>query len=55
MNMTHGSSSIDLVPAAEDEAGLSIIHPEDREKVKTDIKIGWISCVCRTKRILEEF
>lgn len=55
MNMTHGSSPIDLVPAAEDEAGLSIIHPEDRKKLKTDITMGRISCVCRTKRILEEF
>lgn len=55
MNMTHGSSSIDLVPAAEDEAGLSIIHPEDRQRLKTDIMMGRISCVCRPKRILEEF
>lgn len=29
--MTHSSSSVDLVPAAEDEAGLGVIHPEDRQ------------------------
>lgn len=30
-DMTHGSGSIDLIPAAEDEAGLSIIHPEEQQ------------------------
>lgn len=55
MNVTHGSGSVDLVPAAEDEAGLSIIHPEDRQRLKTDIMMGRNSCVCGPERILEEF
>lgn len=29
--ITHGSGAVDLVPAAEDEAGFSIIHPADRQ------------------------
>lgn len=29
---THGGSSVDLVPAAEDEAGFSVVHPEKNEK-----------------------
>lgn len=31
VDMTHSGSSVDLVPAAEDEAGLGVIHPEDRQ------------------------
>lgn len=32
VDMTHSSSSVNLIPAAEDEAGLSVIHPEDRQR-----------------------
>ena len=28
VDMTHGSGSVDLVPAAEDEAGLGVVHSE---------------------------
>lgn len=31
---THGGSSVDLIPAAEDEAGFSVVHPEKKEKKK---------------------
>lgn len=29
VDVTHSGSSVDLVPAAEDEAGLGIVHPDD--------------------------
>lgn len=29
--ITHGGGAVDLVPAAEDEAGFSVIHPADRQ------------------------
>lgn len=29
---THGSGSVDLVPAAEDEAGFGVVHPAKSEK-----------------------
>lgn len=28
IDVTHGSSSVDLIPAAEDEAGLGVVHSE---------------------------
>lgn len=31
---THGGSPVDLVPAAEDEAGFSVVHPERNKKEK---------------------
>lgn len=34
VDVTHSSSSVKLVPAAENEAGLSIIHPEHRQRDK---------------------
>lgn len=45
VDVTHSSSSVDLIPTAEDEAGLSVIHSEglterererDRQKNKTN-------------------
>lgn len=32
VDATHSGSSVDFVPAAEDEAGLCVIHPEDRTR-----------------------
>lgn len=29
---THGGGSVNLVPAAEDEAGLSVVHPVKNER-----------------------
>lgn len=42
VDMTHSSSSVNLIPAAEDEAGLSVIHPEGQqtdEHKKTDMQV----------------
>lgn len=34
VDVTHGGSSVDFVPAAQDEAGLCIIHPAGRQRDK---------------------
>lgn len=36
VDMTHSGSSVDLIPAAEDEAGLGVIHPGDQQKDKKE-------------------
>lgn len=35
-DMTHSGSSVDLIPTAEDEAGLGIIHPGVQKKDKKE-------------------
>lgn len=30
-DVTHSGSAVDLVPAAEDEAGLGVVHPAERQ------------------------
>lgn len=52
VDMTHSSSSVNLIPAAEDEAGLSVIHPEGRqtdEHKKTDMQVHRSMIVKRPK------
>lgn len=34
--MTYSGGSVDFVPAAEDEAGLSVVHPKDWQKAEEE-------------------
>lgn len=34
--MTYSGSSVDFIPAAEDEAGLSVIHPKDWQEAEEE-------------------
>lgn len=57
-DMTHGSGSIDLIPAAEDEAGFSIIHPEERQRANKnrhhDGQVQKLMSVCVQTKALKE-
>lgn len=57
-DMTHGSGPIDLIPAAEDEAGLSIIHSKERQRANKnrhyDGQVQKLMSVCAQTKALKE-